>query len=117
MNDHDDLADSARPVADTASALTVRRDEILGDGTIPAVIDHPGSMGNLRCEAGKWKACVGSEDMTCECLLPKTVLSGTHKQAEMLDIKHKCLDHQWGRVGTPIVIITQIRTFVWIAGV
>ena len=94
LNDHDDLEYGDRPVADSASELTIRPDEILDVGTLPAVIDHPEPAKNVWCEPGKRKIPVRSEDMTCVCLLPKTVLSGTHQQAEMIDIKRECLDHQ-----------------------
>ena len=76
-------------------------------GTLPAVI----------VRSGKRNIPVRSEEMMSVCLLPKTVLPGTHQQAEMIDIKWERLDHQCGRVGTPIVITGWIHTFVGIAGV
>ena len=92
-------------------------DEMLVMGTLPAVRDHPGPTENVWCEAGKRNIPVRSEEMTSVCLFPRTVLPGTHQQAEMIDIKWERLDHQCGRVGTPIVITARIHTFVGIAGV
>ena len=63
-------------------------DEMLVMGILPAVIDHPGPTENVWCEAGKRNIPV--------CFLPKTVLPGTHQQAEMIDIKWERLDHQCG---------------------
>ena len=39
--------------------------------------------------------------MTSVCLLPKTVLPGTHQQVEMKDIKWKCVDHRCGACWYP----------------
>ena len=96
LNDHDDLEYGDRPVADVASELIIRPDEILVVDTIPAVIDHPEPRENGWCESGKRNIPVRSEEMTFVCLLPKTVLPGTHQQAEMIDIKLERLDHQCG---------------------
>ena len=96
LNDHDDLRYGDRPVTDAASELMITSDEILVMDILPAVIDHPEPTENVWCEAGKRNIPVRSEEMTSVCLLPKTVLPGTHQQAEMIDIKWKCLDHQCG---------------------
>ena len=51
--DHDDLEYGDRPVADAASELMIRPDEILVVGTLPAVIDHPEPTKNVWRESGK----------------------------------------------------------------
>ena len=101
LNDHDDLEYGDRPVADAASELMIRPDEILVVGTLPAVIDHPEPTENVWCESGKRNIPVRSEEMTFVCLLPKTVLPDTHQQAEMIDIKREHLDHQCGACWYP----------------
>ena len=114
LSDHDDLRYGDWPVTDVPSELMITPDEMLVMDTLPAVIVHPE---NVWCEAEKWNIPVRSEEMTSVCLLPKTVLPGTHQQAEMIGIKLEHLDHQCGRVGTPIVLTARIHTFVGIAGV
>ena len=63
LNDHDDLEYGDRPVADAASELMIRPDEILVVGTLPAVIDHPEPMENVWCESGKRNIPVRSEEI------------------------------------------------------
>ena len=101
LNDHDDLRYGDRPVTETASELIITPDEILVMDTLPTVIDHPEPTENVWCEVGKRNIPVRSEQMTSVCLLPKTVLPGTHQQAEMIDIKWECLDHQCGACWYP----------------
>ena len=70
-------------------------------GTLPVVIDHPEPTENEWCESGKRNIPVRCEEMTFVCLLPKTVLPGTHQQAEMIDIRRERLDHQCGACWYP----------------
>ena len=93
---HDDLEYSDRPVANAASELIMKPDRILVGDTLPDVIDHPEPRENIWCDSAKRNIPVPSEEMMCMCLLPKTVLPGTHQQAEMIDINGECLDHQCG---------------------
>ena len=69
LKDYDDLRYGDRPVTDAASELMIMPDEMLVMGIVPAVIDHPGPMENVWCEAGKRNIPVRSEEMTSVCLL------------------------------------------------
>ena len=97
---HDDLEYGDRPVADAASKLIMKPDGILVMCTSPDVIDHPEPTKNVGCDSAKRNIPVRSEE-TCMCLLPKTVLPGTHQQAELIDMNRERLDHQCGTCWYP----------------
>ena len=91
---HDDSEYGDRPVANAASELIRKPDRILVGDTLPSVIDHPEQRENTWCDSTKRDIPVRSDEMTCMCLLTKTVLPGTHLQAELIDINGERLDHQ-----------------------
>ena len=90
-----------RPVADAASKLIMKPDGILVMGTSPDVIDNPEPTKNVECDSAKRIIPVRNEAMTSMCLLPKTVLPGTHQQAELIDMNTERLDHQCGTCWYP----------------
>ena len=96
LNDHNNLGYGDRPVTEAVSELMTKPDETLATCTLPAVIDHPEPRENVWCETDKQDIPVGREEMTSVCLLPKTVLPGTHQQVEMEDNKWKHVDHRCG---------------------
>ena len=112
LNDHNNLGYGDRPVTEAVPELMTKPDETLVTGTFPAVIDHPEPTKNVWCETDKQDIPVRREEMTSVCLLPKTVLPGTHQLVEMEDNKWKRVDHR-----SPIVITAQLHTLAGIAGV
>ena len=86
-NDNVDVGISDRPVTDTDSELVI--------------IDHPGPVGELWCKAGERMIPVRQDDMSCVCFLLKTVLSSTHRQAEISNIECNGLDQQCGACWNP----------------
>ena len=101
LNDHNNLGYGDRPVTEAAPELMTKPAETLVTCTLPAVIDNPKPRKKVWCETDKKDIPVGKEEMTSVCLLPKTVLPGTHQQVEMEDNKWKRVDHRCGACWYP----------------
>ena len=94
LNDHNKLGYGDRPVTKAALELMTKPVQTLVMCTVPAVIDKPEPGKKVWCETERKDIPVGIEEMTSVCLLPKTVLQGTHQLVEMKDDKWKGVDHR-----------------------
>ena len=101
LNDHNKLGYGDRPVTEAAPELMTKPAETLVTCTFPAVIDNPKPGKKVWCETERKDIPVGREEMTFVCLLPKTLLPGTHQLVEMEDDKRKDVDHQCGACWYP----------------
>ena len=77
LNYHNNYGD--RPVTKAAPEFMTKRAETLVTCTLLAIIDNPKPRKKVWCETDKKYIPVGKEEMTSVCLLPKTVLPGTHQ--------------------------------------
>ena len=101
LNDHNKLGYGDRPVTEPAPELMTKPVQTLVTCTVPAVIDNPEPGIKVWCETERKDIPVGIEEMTSVCLLPKTVLPGTHQLVEMKDDKWKGVDHRCGACWDP----------------
>ena len=101
LNDHNNLGYGDRPLTKAAPEFMTKPAETLATCTLPAVKDNPKPRKKVWCETDKKDIPVEKEEMTSVCLLPETVLPGTHQQVKMEDNKWKCVDHRCGACWYP----------------
>ena len=85
---------------EAAPELMTKPTETLVTRTFQAVIDNPEPGKKVWCETER-KDIPEERKETFVCLLPITLLPGTHEVVEMDDDKRKDVDHQCGACWYP----------------